>query len=223
MRKFPRVPLLAGIAAGILFTASVISVVGPTAGDTPGEMAAKLADGRTWTLLAFFGAGLWAMLGLWFLSAFHTWLRTTVPGDGDELSTAVLMAGVLAIGLALVGLSLFYGATYSLAGQGGSQALRGLVDAASAVMMLMKFPAALLVATVSVAALKSSLFPRWFASLGFFSVFALIASAVGLFTTDHFTEFGGPLDFYGTFPAGLWGVLLMGFLYRSQPSAALGR
>jgi hypothetical protein len=50
-------------------------------------------------------------------------------------------------------------------------------------------------------------------------VVALIGSAIGLFTTDSFTRFGGALDFYGALPTALWIVLLMSFLYRSRLSA----
>jgi hypothetical protein len=221
MERFPLPALLAGIAAGILFTLGIVTLVGPVASDSPSEMAAKLADGRFWSLLALFGAGLWAMLGLWFLTTLCTWLRLTVPNGGEELGTLALVAGSLGVGLALIGMSLFYGATYDLAEQGGSSALLGLVDAANAVMMLTKFPGALLVISVSIAASRSSHFPRWFANLGFLSVAVVIASAIGLFTTDSFTQFGGPLDFYGTLPAALWGVLLMGLLYRGRRSPTL--
>jgi hypothetical protein len=218
MDRFPLPSLLAGITAGLLFAAGIVTVIGPVASDSPDEMAAKLADGRAWVLLALFGAGLWAMLGVWFLSALRTWLRLAVPNGGEELGSVALVAGSLAIGLALIGMSLFYGATYDLARQGGSSALLGLVDAANAVMMLTKFPSALLVMSVSMAARKGS-FPPWFAPLGFFSVGALIVSAIGLFTTDSFTQFGGPLDFYGVLPAALWGILLMGLLNRGGSPA----
>jgi len=223
MERFPLPPLFAGIAAGILFAAGIVTLVGPTAGDSAGEMARKLSDGRSWALAALFGAGLWSMLGLWFLSGLRSWLRLTVPSGGEDLGTAAFAAGTLAIGLALIGMSLFYGATYELAEQGGSSALRGLVDAANAVMMLTKFPAALLVAIVSIAASKCRFFPGWFPILGFAAVVALIASAIGLFTTDSFTQFGGALDFYGTLPAALWGLLLMVLLYRGEPSPRLAR
>lgn len=223
MDKFSLPPLLAGITAGILFTAGIVTLIGPTASDSSSEMAIKLTDGRSWALLTLFGAGLCSMLGLWFLSALRSWLRLTMPNGGEELGTAALAAGTLAIGFALIGMSFFYGATYDLAEQGGSSALLGLVDAANAVMMLTKFPGALLVVTISMAALKSGCFPRWFAKLGFFSAAALIVSSIGLFTTDSFTQFGGPLDFYGVLPAALWGVLLMALLYRGEPSPALAR
>jgi hypothetical protein len=112
-------------------------------------------------------------------------------------------------------MSLFYGATYKLAARGGSAAVLGLVDSANAVMMLTKFPGALVVGAVSIAMGRSG-FPRWFTNLGFVSVAALIISSIGLFTSDRFTQFGGPLDFDGTMPAGAWAVALMVLLYRGQ-------
>lgn len=218
MERFPIRALLAGVLAGLLFTVAVISLIGPVASDSQSQMAAALQDGRQWAVIAFFGAGLAAFLGLWFLSVLRAWLRAAVPDGGEDLGTLALVAATLAVGLALVGISLFYGATYELAGRGGSAALLGLVDAANGVMMMTKFSGAVVVAAISLAASRSGRFPAWFPILGWFSVFALIASSIGLFAEGSFTQFGGPLDFYGSLPSGVWGFLLMAFLYRERLS-----
>lgn len=223
MQKFPLPSLLAGIAGGALFVAGVVSVIGPIADDSPSEMAATLQSGRTWTLLALFGVGMASMLGLWFMTALRGWLRDAVPDGGEALGTAMLAAATLSIGLELIGMSLFYGATYALAGQGGSQALLGLVDTANAVMMMTKFTGSMVIVEISIAMSRTSYAPNWFPSLGYFSVGALIVSSIGLFTTDSFTQFGGPLDFYGALPAGLWSLVLLVLLYRTKPLPAAVR
>jgi hypothetical protein len=215
MPKFPRNALFAGIAGGALFVAGVISLIGPVADDSPSAVAAALQSGRMWALIALFGVGLATMLGLWFMSALRGWLRLAVPAGGEELGTVALVASTLATGLALTGMALFYGATYRLAGHGGSAALLGLADAANAAMMMTKFAGAMVVVEISIAMSRTDHTPGWFAKLGYFSVFALIASSVGIFTTDTFTQFGGPLDFYGTLPAAAWSLVLLALLYRT--------
>jgi hypothetical protein len=215
-QRFPLHALLAGVIGGGLFTVAVTSLIGPVANDTPSEMAAALANGRTWALLAFFGAGLAAMLGLWFMAALRTWLRQVEPNNGEELGTVALAAMTLAIGLALTGIALFYGATYELASLGGSKALRGLVDAANGMMMMTKFAGAAVIASISLAMSRTNYAPRWFAVLGFLSVAALIGSSIGIFTEDSFTQFGGPLDFYGVLPAAVWSTILLALLGRTQ-------
>ncbi len=223
MERFPLPPLLAGIAASVLFAASVATLVGPTAGDSAAQVADELSNGRDLLLAAVLGSGIWAALGLWFLSALGEWLRRALPDAGRELGSLAASAGALAIGLALVGISLFYGATYALADGGGSEALLGLVHAANAAMMLTKFAAAALIAAASVAISRSAVVGGWFAALGYVSVAALIASTVGLVTTDSFTEFGGPLDFYSVLPAAAWGVALMNVLYRGREPGGAAR
>jgi hypothetical protein len=218
MHRFPSHALLAGAVAAVLFVLAVSSVIGPTASDGPGAIAAKLADGREFALLALFGAGIGAMFAAWFAVIFRGWLRQAIPDSTGDLGSVALVGATLAIGIGLVGLSLFYGATYKLSTQGGSGAVLGLADAASAVMMMTKFPSALFLVAVSVAGSQSGCFPRWFNRLGWVSAVVLIGSSVGLFTHDSFTQFGGPLDIYGVLPGSLWGILLGVLLYRHQPS-----
>jgi hypothetical protein len=215
MNKFPLSALVAGVLSAILFAAGIVTLIGPVASDSSAQMAALLASGRGWALVSPLGVGLAAMLALWFVTVLRSWLRSRVPNGGEELGTAALAGTALTAGMALVGMSFFYGATYQLADQGGSDAVRGLVDAANAAMMLTKFPGALAVTAISVAISRAA-FPGWLAKLGYVSAAALIGSTVGLFTTDSFTQFGGPLDFYGTLPAALWGALLMVQLYTDQ-------
>ena len=217
MDKFPLSALVAGALSAILFAAGIVTLIGPVASDSSAQMATLLASGRGWALVSPLGVGLSAMLGIWFVTVLRSWLRARVPDRGEELGTAALIGTALAVGMALVGMSFFYGATYQLADQGGSDAVRGLVDAANAAMMLTKFPGALAVMAISVAISRGDFVPGWLAKLGYVSAAALIGSSIGLFTTDSFTQFGGPLDFYGTLPAALWGGLLMAQLYMDRP------
>lgn len=218
MSGFPRSALLAGVLAAILYVAGIAALVGPVASDSPARMASLLAGGRGPAIVAPLAVGLSAMLGIWFVTVLRSWLRAAVPDGGEELGTAALIGMALFVGTAMIGMSLFYGATYRLAEQGGSDAVRGFVDAANAAMMLTKFPGALAIVTISAAISRSHL-PGWLAKLGYVSVAALIGSSIGLFTTDSFTQFGGPLDFGGTFPAALWVALLMVQLHRDGTPA----
>lgn len=222
MVKFPRHAALAGILAALLFGASVFSLgQPPVASDTPAEMASSLASGRDAFVVGVFGAGLGLMFGIWFLSVLRSWLRATMPEGGEELATATFAGGLFTMMLALLGVLFFYGATYDLAGYGGSGALQALVDAANAALMLSKFAWAVVVVALSVAGSRSAYFPRWFIVLGYISAFVLVASSTGVFTEDTFTEFGGPLDLGGTAPAGVWSLLMMVLLVRAgnSPSA----
>jgi hypothetical protein len=215
---FPPHAIVTGLLAGLLFLAAVISIGGPVANDTPNQMAASLLEKRSLTLVALFGAGLAAMLGIWTVSVLRSWLSRIVPDGGEQLGGAAFAGAVLATATGLVGFSLFYGATYQLAGHGGSGALVGLVDAASATLMMSKFGLAAFVAGVSAAAARSDRFPSWFSTFGYIAAVALVGSSIGLFTHDSVTQFGGLLDLGGVVPAGIWGALLMVLLYGKGPS-----
>jgi hypothetical protein len=217
--RFPAHAVAAGVLAGVLFLTGIVSLVGPVASDTPNQMAASLLDKRGFAVVALFGAGLAAMLGIWTISVLRSWLSRTVIDGGEQFGGAAYAGGLLAIAMALTGMVLFYGASYKLAAQGGSGALLGLVDAANGAMMLSKFGLAVLVAAVSVAAARDGRFPGWFFTLGYLATAMLIGSSVGLFTKDSFTQFGGPLDFGGTVPAGIWALLMMVLLARDRSSA----
>jgi hypothetical protein len=215
---FPIHAIVTGLLTGLLLLISVISIAGPVANDTPNQMAASLYEKRSMILVALFGVGLAAMLGIWTVSVLRSWLSRVVADDGEQLVGAAFAGAVLAMAMLLVGFALFYGATYKLAGHGGSGALVGLVDAANGAMMMSKFGLAAFVAAVSAAAARSDRFPGWFSTFGYLAAAALVGSSIGLFTHDSFTQFGGPLDLGGAVPAGIWGALLMGRLYGERTS-----
>jgi hypothetical protein len=77
---------------------------------------------------------------------------------------AAVAGGLFAIGLAVLGMLLYYGATYRVAGQdpSGLQVVRALTDAGNAAIELTKFPLSAFVFSVSLAAYRATILPRWF-------------------------------------------------------------
>jgi hypothetical protein len=150
------------------------------------------------------------MLGIWFFATVWSWLEQT-GGDGKtQLATAAISGGLLAIILAVLGMLLYYGAAYRIAGHGpgGFQVVRALTDAGNAAIELMKFPLSVFVFSVSLAAGRAKLLPRWFIGAGLISVVVLLASAIPLFSEGSFTQFGGGLDVIGGVPGVIWIFLL---------------
>ena len=187
----------------------------PKADESSAQIAATIADHRGALLASVFIAGIAAMLGLWFFATVRAWLASVVPDAGRQFASAAFGSGLLALALVLVGMLLFYGAAYEVAGEGEAALVRGMTDAGNAAIALMKFPFALFVAAVSLAAYRQALFPRWFAFAGWGSAALLVVSAISLFAEGELTQFGGPLDLLGAGPAMLWVIALSVMLARS--------
>jgi hypothetical protein len=106
--------------------------------------------------------------------------------------------------LLLVGMLLFYGATYKVAGQRQLPTVRGLTDAGNATIEMSKFGLAFFVGAVSWAARRTQALPTPFTAAGGLSAIVSIASTVPLVASGSFTQFGGGLDVIGGAPAILW-------------------
>ena len=81
------------------------------------------------------------------------------------------------MGLGALGMLLYYGAAYEVAGQGGTAlpVVRALTDAGNASIKLTKFPLAVFILCVSLAACRAKLLPRWFTRAGGASAAVLVA------------------------------------------------
>ena len=197
----------------------------PKAGESAAQIASSLAKHRGAVLAGVYIAGVAAVLGIWFFATVRAWLARAAADPGQQVASAAFGAGVLALALVLVGMLLFYGAAYKVAGDGQDAIVRALTDGGNAATALMKFPFALFVAGVSLVAYRRALLPRWFASLGGGAAALLVLSAVSLFADGEVTQFGGPLDLLGGGPGMVWVVALSVMLARSragEPAQAAG-
>jgi hypothetical protein len=79
------------------------------------------------------------VFALWFFSVVGTWLAKA-GGDAERtLAWAAAAGGAAAVLLILVGLLLFYGAAYQVAGARELAVVRGLTDAGNASIEMSKF------------------------------------------------------------------------------------
>jgi hypothetical protein len=191
----------------------------PKASDTSGEIASILIHSHSRILGGMYLAGLAVMLGIWFFATVQAWLTQAMDGGEAPLANAAFAGGLFATGLGVLGMLLFYGAAYKVAGQGGLSAVRALTDAGNAAIELTKFPLAMFILAVSLAAYRVRLLPRWFTQAGAASALALLATAIPLFAHGSFTQFGGGLDVIGAAPGVIW-ILALSLLMaqRACPS-----
>ncbi len=155
---------------------------------------------RTALLVAMYIAGLAVIALLVFLAAIWVWLSR--DGGDDALAITAIGGALVGIGAQLVGLLLFYGATYKVAGQHEYALVRGLTDAGNAAIEISKFGFASLIAGTCLAA-RRLLSQRMFAT-GLLAAAAAVVSAIPLFSEGRFTQFGGGLDIIGIVPAIIW-------------------
>lgn len=149
-------------------------------------------------------AGLAIMLGIWFFATVQSWLTQATDGRETPLANAAFAAGLFATALGVLGMLLFYGATYKVAGQGGLSAVRALTDTGNAAIELTKFPLAIFILAVSLTTDRAALLPNWFTRAGAACALVLLASAIPLFAHGSFTQFGGGLDVIGALPGVIW-------------------
>jgi hypothetical protein len=146
------------------------------------------------------------------------WL--TRDGGDDALAITAIGGALVGIGAQLVGMLLFYGATYKIAGQHQYALVRGLTDAGNAAVETSKFGFATLIAGTCLAA-RRLLPPSMFAT-GLLAAAAAVLSAIPLFSEGRFTQFGGGLDIVGIVPAIVWiaalSLLLSARTTRQRPT-----
>jgi hypothetical protein len=178
----------------------------PKASDTAGEIASLLVHGRSRILHGMYLAGLAIVLGVWFFATVRTWLEQTADSRDMQLADAAFGGGLFAMGLGVLGMLLYYGVAYEVAGLGGASlpVVRALTDAGNASIELTKFPLAVFILCVSLAACRAKLLPRWFTRAGAASAVVLLGSAIPLFAEGSFTQFGGGLDVIGAIPGVIW-------------------
>jgi hypothetical protein len=190
----------------------------PKASDTAGEIASLLIHARSRILHGMYLAGLAIVLGIWFFATVRTWLEQTTGSHNTQLADAAFGGGLFAMGLGVLGMLLYYGVAYEVAGQGGAAlpVVRALTDAGNASIELTKFPLAVFITCVSLAGSRAKLLPRWFTRAGGASAVVLLASAIPLFAEGSFTQFGGGLDVIGGIPGVIW-IFVLSLIMRRQP------
>ena len=178
----------------------------PKASDSASTITDLLVDHRGAILAGMYIAGLATIAFVFFLAAIRRWLGADERGRlfGD----AAFAAGLVAIGVFLVGMLLFYAAAYKVAGEHELALVRALTDGGNAAIEMSKFGFAALVGAISGAAAGRSLLPRWMWIAGFAAAGCSVGTAIALFAEGSLTEFGGPLDLLGALPAFAWTFVL---------------
>jgi hypothetical protein len=194
--------------AGVLFVALLNAVLfapgaPPKANQSAASIAASLSDDRTLILGGTFVAGLAAIFAIWFFTAIPGWVRS---GDGshDGAATAAAGGGLFAVMSILVGLLLFFGATFDATVRSSLPTVRALTDAGNATIEMSKFGTVLFVAGLLAATRGTDVLPRPMRLWGAVAIPIALASAVALFSRGDLTQFGGPLDLLGGGPAVAW-------------------
>jgi len=190
----------------------------PKASDSARHIAATLATHRWQVLVGMYLAGLALIALLLFLGAVRTWLARA--GADEGVRTAAFGGAIVGITAQLVGMLLFYGAAFKVAGQHQDALVRGLTDAGNASVEIGKFGFAAFIAGVCLAsrgvvgAGRPALLGRWLYGAGLGSAVVLVVSAMPLFSEGQFTQFGGGLDLVGSVPGIVWIALLSVLLSR---------
>jgi hypothetical protein len=145
MTSPPYTRLSAASGAGFIlaFSAALFDLgAPPKASDTNAKIASILIHAHSRILHGMYLAGLAIMLGIWFFATIQRWLAQATDGRESQLANTAFAAGLFATALGVLGMLLFYGATYKVVGQGGLSAVRALTDAGNASVELLKFPLA---------------------------------------------------------------------------------
>jgi hypothetical protein len=188
----------------------------PKASDSSREIALILYTHHSRILGGMYLAGVAVMLGIYFFATVRTWLIRGSGAAETPLAGVAFAGGLLAMGLGVLGMLLFYGATYKIAGENGLSVVRGLTDAGNASIELTKFPLAVFVLAVSFSARQTGCLAISFIRAGIASACVLVATAIPLFAHGSFTQFGGGLDVLGGLPAVIWVFSLSLTLLRRE-------
>ena len=215
---YTRLSAASGALFIVLFNAALFDLgAPPKASDTSRKIASILIHSHSRILGGMYLAGLALMLGIWFFATVRGWLARATNGTETPLADAAFVGGLFAIGLGVLGMLLFYGAAYKIAGEGGLSAVRALTDAGNAAIEMTKFPLATFILAVSLTAFRAELLPRWFIQAGAASALALLATAIPLFAHGSFTQFGGGLDVVGALPGVIWILTLSLMMVKHAP------
>lgn len=172
----------------------------PKASDSARHLADALAAHRSEVLVGLYLVGLAVIALPFFLGSVRSWLAREGADEGPAI--AATGGAIVAVGAQLIGLVLFYGAAFKVAGQGQDAVVRALTDGGNAGIEISKFGFATFIAGVCLAG--GDALPSALRRSGLVSVAALTVSAVALFSEGRLTQFGGPLDLAGAAPGILW-------------------
>jgi hypothetical protein len=192
----------------------------PRASDSAASIAAGLGGDRGVILIGTWVAGLSLIAAVWFFAGVAGWLGSGAGGPTAPertLANGAAGAGIAGVLLVIVGLLLFYGATYEVAGGHELAVVRGLTDAGNATIETGKFGLAAFVAAASLIGARGGQVGRWLARLGLISAATALVSTIALFAEGSFTEFGGPLDLLGGAPTIVWLLALSMLMLRGKP------
>jgi hypothetical protein len=216
-RSYSRAAGASGLAFVVLmFGALFAPGQPPRASDSAASIAAGLADDRGVILIATWAAGLGLVAAIWFFAGVAGWLASGARQAERALVNGAAAAGVVSVLLTVVGLLLFYGATYEVAGAHELAVVRGLTDAGNATIEMGKFGIAASIAATCLVGLRAGRLGGALARTGLASAAIAIASSIALFAEGSFTEFGGPLDLLGGAPAIVWLLALSVLMLRGR-------
>jgi hypothetical protein len=210
-------------ASGLAFVAAMSAALfapgqPPRASDSSASIASGLADDRGVILFATWVAGVGLIAAIWFFYGAAAWLGDASRPAERTLAGGAAAAGVAGVLLTLVGLLLFYGAAYEVAGAHQLAVVRGLTDAGNATIEMGKFGIAAFIAGTCVIGMRAARIGRGLARAGLISAAVAVASSIALFAEGSFTEFGGTLDLLGGVPAILWLVAISVRMLRGAPA-----
>jgi hypothetical protein len=211
----------AAAASGFAFVALMFGALfapgpPPRASDSAASIASGLADERGVILVTTWAAGFGLLAAVWFFTGAARWVGAAASPEERSLANAAAGAGVVGVALVLVGLLLFYGATYQVAGSHDLAVVRGLTDAGNATIEMGKFGLAAFIAATCVIGVRSGRLGRVLSRAGLISAAAVIASSIAMFAESSFTEFGGGLDLLGGVPAIVWLLALSSAMLRGE-------
>jgi hypothetical protein len=164
-------------------------------------------------------AGVSVIALLFFLGWVRGWLAREKADEG--LTTVAIGGAIVGTGGQLVGLLMFYGGAFEVAGQHQDAIVRALTDGGNAAVEISKFGFAALIAGICLAGRRA--LPVIVFRIGMVSAAALTVSAISLFTEGHLTQFGGGADIVGAAPAMLWLPAFSVALFRREARARDGR
>lgn len=190
----------------------------PKARDSASHIAATLAENRSALLAGTLVFGLALLALLLFLAALRDGLAREAHDDGLVLAA---FGGIgLAVAAQTVGLVLFYGAAFRVAGEHQDAVVRALTDAGNAAIELSKFGFCAFVVGVCLAAWRA--LPAAMTRTGLAAAALLLLSTVPLASEAPATQFGGGVDLLGAAPATIWiAVLSVVMARRTRADAAV--
>jgi hypothetical protein len=197
------------IYAGLIGLALFLPGAPPKARDSAIAIAAPLADKRPEVLAGTYIAGFALVAWLVFMGVVREWLVDT-PGA----ATTAVAAGVFGVALQLLGMLLFYGASFKVAGAHQDALVRGLTDAGNATIEMSKFAFAAFIAAICHAGAQR--LPAWLVRLGAVAAATLVLTAIPLVTEAGVLQFGGGVDLAGALPGVVWIVAFSVLLVRRE-------